>query len=114
MIRKNGRLERATWDEAMDLIVSRSKQLEKELTRHSIGFYTSGQLFLEEYYALAMVGKAGLNTLHMSVPSLNLQRQEYLLTCPKGRQHSSLHSDGSCFNAGVIWFGWSTWFLRGH
>lgn len=37
------------------------------LTAHGIGFYTSGQLFLEEYYALAMVGKAGLNTLHMSV-----------------------------------------------
>ncbi|KAJ9662589.1 hypothetical protein H2198_001261 [Neophaeococcomyces mojaviensis] len=35
------------------------------LTAHGIGFYTSGQLFLEEYYALAMVGKAGLNTLHM-------------------------------------------------
>ena len=30
-----------------------------------IAFYTSGQLFVEEYYALALVGKAGLNTLHM-------------------------------------------------
>lgn len=49
----------------MDLIVSKSKELQKHLTNHSIGFYTTGQLFLEEYYALALVGKAGLNTLHM-------------------------------------------------
>ncbi|SPQ25718.1 ce7303bf-9278-48e3-8345-00a1e71a899c [Thermothielavioides terrestris] len=65
MVRKNGRLERATWDEAMGLIVAKSKELQKHLTNHSIAFYTSGQLFLEEYYALALVGKAGLHTLHM-------------------------------------------------
>ncbi|KXX77641.1 Nitrate reductase [Madurella mycetomatis] len=65
LIRKNGRLERASWDEAMDLIVAKSKELRKHLTNHSIAFYTSGQLFLEEYYALALVGKAGLHTLHM-------------------------------------------------
>ena len=29
------------------------------------GFYTSGQLFLEEYYTLAVIGKAGLGTPHM-------------------------------------------------
>ncbi|CAI4210456.1 unnamed protein product [Parascedosporium putredinis] len=57
--------DRATWDEAMDLIVGKAKELSKHLTNHSIAFYTSGQLFLEEYYALALVGKAGLNTLHM-------------------------------------------------
>lgn len=49
----------------MDLIVRKSKDLQKHLTNHSIAFYTSGQLFLEEYYALAIVGKAGLHTLHM-------------------------------------------------
>lgn len=65
LIRKNGKLERATWDEAMELIVERTKTIQKRLTNHGIAFYTSGQLFLEEYYALAMVGKAGLNTLHM-------------------------------------------------
>jgi ferredoxin-nitrate reductase len=64
-IRRNGKLERATWDEAMDLIVQKSQDVIKRLSSHGIAFYTSGQLFLEEYYALAMVGKAGLNTLHM-------------------------------------------------
>lgn len=65
LIRKDGRLQQATWDEAMDLIVSKAKEIRDRLTAHGIAFYTSGQLFLEEYYALAMVGKAGLNTLHM-------------------------------------------------
>ncbi|KAL4876787.1 hypothetical protein BJY04DRAFT_231398 [Aspergillus karnatakaensis] len=65
LIRKNGKLERASWDEAMSLIVNRAKDIQSRLTNHGIGFYTSGQLFLEEYYVLAMVGKAGLNTLHM-------------------------------------------------
>ncbi|KAH7018595.1 uncharacterized protein B0I36DRAFT_377740 [Microdochium trichocladiopsis] len=65
LVRKNGKLERSTWDEAMDLIVRNSKRLMETMTKHSIAFYTSGQLFLEEYYALALVGKGGLNTLHM-------------------------------------------------
>ncbi len=50
----------------MDLIVQKSKEVQKRLTNHGIGFYTSGQLFLEEYYALAAIGKGGLNTLHMN------------------------------------------------
>jgi ferredoxin-nitrate reductase len=64
-IRRNGKLERATWDEAFKLIVEKSKKTIENLTSHGIAFYTTGQLFLEEYYVLAMVGKAGLNTLHM-------------------------------------------------
>lgn len=65
MIRRKGRLERASWDEAMSLIVEKTIEVQKRLTSHGIGFYTSGQLFLEEYYALALVGKGGLHTLHM-------------------------------------------------
>ncbi|RFU79342.1 nitrate reductase [Trichoderma arundinaceum] len=65
LIRKNGTLERASWDEAMELIVRKSRECMSHLTAHSIAFYTSGQLFLEEYYALALIGKAGLQTLHM-------------------------------------------------
>jgi len=65
MIRRHGKLERATWDEAMNLIVERTHDIQRRLTNHGIGFYTTGQLFLEEYFALALVGKAGLKTLHM-------------------------------------------------
>lgn len=54
----------------MSLIVERTKDISDRLTNHGIAFYTSGQLFLEEYYALSVVGKAGLNTLHMWVESV--------------------------------------------
>ncbi|GAA5854096.1 hypothetical protein JCM8547_008224 [Rhodosporidiobolus lusitaniae] len=63
--KKTGQLEPATWDEALGLIVKKSKELIEHYTPHSIAFYTSGQLFLEEYHTLALVGKAGLGTLHM-------------------------------------------------
>jgi ferredoxin-nitrate reductase len=65
LIRRNGKLEEASWDEAMNLIVARSKELQEKYTSSSIGFYTSGQLFIEEYYTLGMIGKAGLGTPHM-------------------------------------------------
>src|SRR3954451_7693249 len=65
LIRKNGKLEEASWDEAMDIIVKKSKEIIEKDTSLGIGFYTSGQLFLEEYYTLAVLGKAGLGTPHM-------------------------------------------------
>jgi ferredoxin-nitrate reductase len=65
LIRRNGQLEPASWDEAMSLIVQRSKEICDQYTANAIGFYTSGQLFLEEYYTLAVIGKAGLGTPHM-------------------------------------------------
>lgn len=65
LIRKNGDLQRASWDEAMFIIVKKTKDLQKRLINHGISFYASGQLFLERYYVLARIGKAGLNTLHM-------------------------------------------------
>ncbi|KAJ9091667.1 hypothetical protein QFC21_007142 [Naganishia friedmannii] len=64
-VRKNGKLERVSWDEAMDLIVKKSKEIIQHLTPHAISFYTTGQIFVEEYHVLAMVGKAGLGTLNM-------------------------------------------------
>ena len=65
LIRRNGRLEPATWDEAMALIVRRSKELIAAHTGATIGFYNTGQLFLEEYYTLGLVGDCGVGTPHM-------------------------------------------------
>ena len=65
LIRRNGQLEEATWDEAMNLIVTKSRDIIRKHTSLAMGFYTSGQLFLEEYYTLAVIGKAGLSTPHM-------------------------------------------------
>jgi anaerobic selenocysteine-containing dehydrogenase len=65
LVRRDGQLESATWDEAMTLVVERSQELLSDMGALSLGFYTSGQLFLEEYYALAMIARAGLGTPHL-------------------------------------------------
>jgi anaerobic selenocysteine-containing dehydrogenase len=65
LVRRNGKLQPASWDEAMQLIVDQAQRVKREYTAGAIGFYTSGQLFLEEYYTLGVIGKAGLGTPHM-------------------------------------------------
>jgi len=65
LVRKNGELAEASWDEAMDLIVRRSKELLDEQGPGALGFYTSGQLFAEEYYTLAAIARGGLGTNHL-------------------------------------------------
>lgn len=65
LIRRNDKLEPASWEEAMRIIVARSQEIIARHTGLGIGFYTSGQLFLEEYYTLGVIGKAGIGTPHM-------------------------------------------------
>ena len=66
LVRENGRLVESDWDTAMDRIVERSKKLlDGPGGWGRIGFYTTGQLFLEEYYTLGVIGKAGIGTPHM-------------------------------------------------
>jgi anaerobic selenocysteine-containing dehydrogenase len=65
LVRRNGRFEETSWDEAMSLIVLRSQELIEQYTGGSIGFYNTGQLFLEEYYTLSLIGDAGVKTVHM-------------------------------------------------
>jgi ferredoxin-nitrate reductase len=65
LLRRNGQLQEASWDEAMELIVSRSRELLETMGPLALGFYTSGQLFSEEYYAQAKVARAGLGTPHL-------------------------------------------------
>src|SRR4029453_7014021 len=63
--RRDGRLEPASWDEAMGLVVERSRQVLNEQGPLGMGFYSSGQLFLEDYYTLAVVVRAGIGTPHL-------------------------------------------------
>jgi len=67
MVRVGDELVETDWDTAMGRVVERSQDL---LSRGPggwgrVGFYTSGQLFLEEYYTLGVIGKAGIGTPHM-------------------------------------------------
>lgn len=65
LIRRGGALREASWDEAMALIVHQTRTTRDRFTSSAIGFYSSGQLMLEEYYTLALIGRAGLGTPHL-------------------------------------------------
>ncbi|HXU86980.1 MAG TPA: molybdopterin oxidoreductase family protein [Verrucomicrobiae bacterium] len=65
LIRRGDRLVPATWEDAMSLIVERSRDAIDRFGPGSHGFYNSGQLFLEEYYTLALVAEAGIGTAHV-------------------------------------------------
>jgi ferredoxin-nitrate reductase len=65
LIRRDGRLVPATWDEALDLITARTTAIKTRYGPGAIGFYNSGQLYLEEYYTLAVMAAIGLGTSHL-------------------------------------------------
>ncbi|MFE3456029.1 molybdopterin oxidoreductase family protein, partial [Nocardiopsis aegyptia] len=65
LVRRDGALVETDWDTAMDLVVRRSRELLDEQGPSALAFYTSGQLFLEEYYTLAAIGHGAIGTNHM-------------------------------------------------
>ncbi len=65
LVRKRGHLVEASWDEAMDAVVGRTRELLDEQGPSAIGFYTTGQLFLEDYYTLGLVAHGGIGTNHV-------------------------------------------------
>jgi ferredoxin-nitrate reductase len=65
LVRRDGKLVPASWDEAMDLVVERSRQVLNTQGPLGMGFYTSGQLFLEDYYTIGLVVRAGIGTPHL-------------------------------------------------
>ncbi|HYZ36442.1 MAG TPA: molybdopterin-dependent oxidoreductase, partial [Pseudonocardiaceae bacterium] len=65
LIRESGRLVETDWDTAMDLVVRRSKELLDEQGPSALGFYTTGQLFLEEYYTLGLIAHGAIGTNHV-------------------------------------------------
>jgi anaerobic selenocysteine-containing dehydrogenase len=65
LVRECGALRETDWDTAMDRVVDRSRELLAERGSGSHGFYTSGQLFLEEYYTLAVMVRGGIGTNHL-------------------------------------------------
>jgi nitrate reductase NapA len=62
MIRTNGRLRRATWDEAMTLVAQKFRDAIDQFGPDSVAFYGSGQLFTQESYTANKLFKAGIGT----------------------------------------------------
>lgn len=65
LVREGGRLVESDWPTAMGRVVARSRELLDAHGPEAIAFYTSGQLFLEEYYTLAVLARAGIGTSHL-------------------------------------------------
>ena len=65
LIRREGKLVETDWDTAMDAVAGRTKELLDERGPSSVGFYTTGQLFLEEYYTLGLIAHGGIGTNHV-------------------------------------------------
>ncbi|HEX4390315.1 MAG TPA: molybdopterin-dependent oxidoreductase, partial [Mycobacterium sp.] len=65
LVRRDGELVASDWDTAMGLIVQRSQSLLSDTGPGALGFYTTGQLFAEEYYTLTTIARAGIGTDHL-------------------------------------------------
>lgn len=65
LIRENGELVETDWDTAMSRVVETTQRLLKEQGPSAVGFYTTGQLFAEEYYTLATIAHGGIRTNHL-------------------------------------------------
>lgn len=62
LIKKNGKFEKASWDEAMDLIAQKFKKSINENGPDSVAFYGSGQAFTEETYIANKLFKGCIGT----------------------------------------------------
>src|SRR2546430_9189293 len=49
----------------MDLVAERSRESLATKGSGALGFYTTGQLFLEDYYTLALIARGGIGTNHL-------------------------------------------------
>jgi anaerobic selenocysteine-containing dehydrogenase len=65
LVRRDGELVETDWDDAMEAVAGRTRELMDERGPSSIAFYTTGQLFLEEYYTLALIARGGIGTNHL-------------------------------------------------
>jgi anaerobic selenocysteine-containing dehydrogenase len=68
LVRRAGKLEEVSWDEAMKLMVQRSRNISR-ITVKALSVFTHRQLFLEEYYTLGVIVKAPRDTyIAMATP----------------------------------------------
>jgi predicted molibdopterin-dependent oxidoreductase YjgC len=62
LLRKNGKLEEVSWDEALDFTATRLRQIKESSGPDSIGFLTSAKVTNEENYLLQKFARAAVGT----------------------------------------------------
>ena len=62
LLRKNGKLVRVTWDEALETMVERFRKVQAKYGPESLGVLSTGQLVTEEFYTLGKLVQLGFGT----------------------------------------------------
>ncbi len=62
LLRKNGKLVRVDWDEALDTMVTRFRAVQERFGPQSLGVLSTGQLVTEEFYTLGKLVQLGFGT----------------------------------------------------
>ena len=62
LLRKNGKLERVSWDEALDTMLEKFRATQERYGANSLGVISTGQLVTEEFYTLGKLVQLGLGT----------------------------------------------------
>jgi assimilatory nitrate reductase catalytic subunit len=65
LIKRNGNFERASWDEALDLIVTKFKGLQEKYGKDSIAVYSGSSLTTEKTYLVGKFARLGLQTRYI-------------------------------------------------
>jgi anaerobic selenocysteine-containing dehydrogenase len=62
LLRKNGRLERASWDDALRTMAGAFRGVQQKYGPDAVGILSTGQLVTEEFYTLGKLAQLGLGT----------------------------------------------------
>jgi anaerobic selenocysteine-containing dehydrogenase len=65
LVREGGALVEGDWETAMGRVTERAQRSLGERGAGALGFYTTGQLFIEDYYTLAVLARGGIGTNHL-------------------------------------------------
>jgi assimilatory nitrate reductase catalytic subunit len=65
LIKRNGNFEQASWDEALDLIAAKFKEIQEKYGKNAIGMYSGSSLTTEKTYLMGKFARVGLQTKYI-------------------------------------------------
>lgn len=65
LIKRNGEFERATWDEALNLVVSKFREIQAKNGKDAIAVYSGSSLTTEKTYLVGKFARVGLQTRYI-------------------------------------------------
>jgi assimilatory nitrate reductase catalytic subunit len=65
LVKRNGMFERASWDEALDLVVAKIREVQDKYGKDAFGVYSGSSLTTEKTYLMGKFARAGLGTRYV-------------------------------------------------